>query len=143
MKKKVIKLTENETYSFEVIGISSHENDYRVCWAINTELNYSLKKTDDHSIFDVKNNLKNNFSLFDYFDEESLMTFYLVSNRNENGYLIPELKNIDYFMLLMGETEPLFLNNFVARLKKINIVSTAAVIDINSLKSKKNFILNL
>ena len=33
-------------YTFQLIGISCHEKDYRLCWAINQKLALNLKKTE-------------------------------------------------------------------------------------------------
>lgn len=46
-KKKIHKLKfelENDSY---LIGIASHENDYRLSWALNKNLDLKLVKVDD------------------------------------------------------------------------------------------------
>ena len=40
--KKVHKLKIDTQFPFQIIGISSHENDYRLIWAVNTGSKYGL-----------------------------------------------------------------------------------------------------
>ena len=40
-------LEEEYEYDFDLYGISSHEKDYRICWAINNSLGLSLERTGD------------------------------------------------------------------------------------------------
>lgn len=143
MKKTIIKLTDVPDASFELIGISSHENDYRLSWAINSQLNINFNRIDNFSVKDEKTQLRKEFSQYEYNDEEALIKLLLLSNRSENGYLLPELKNMDFFIVLLGETDKNYIQNFVKELQKVNIVSIATQIEISSLKSIKKMIFNL
>ena len=40
-------LEEEYEYDFELFGISTHEKDYRLCWAINNSLKISLERTSE------------------------------------------------------------------------------------------------
>ena len=40
-------LEEEYEYDFELFGISTHEKDYRLCWAINNSLNISLERSSE------------------------------------------------------------------------------------------------
>ena len=46
-KKKIHKLAFDFESDFKLIGIASHENDYRLSWAINKSLNIDFIKADD------------------------------------------------------------------------------------------------
>jgi len=54
--------------------------------------------------------------------------------------LIPELKNLDYFLLVQDETEQLDLSNFMEKLSKNSLVQSIVRIDISKLKSKENLL---
>ena len=41
-------LEEEYEYDFDLYGISSHEKDYRICWAINNSLGLSLERTTEN-----------------------------------------------------------------------------------------------
>jgi len=51
MKKRLHKLAVEPDYRFFLIGISSHENDYHLCWAINQKLNLNLQKRANYVLF--------------------------------------------------------------------------------------------
>jgi len=54
--------------------------------------------------------------------------------------LIPELKNLDYFLLVQDETEEMDLINFVKKLSQNPLVQSIVRIDISKLKSKENLL---
>lgn len=82
------------TPTIEVYGISCHVRDYRLCWALNQELGLSFTKEDE--------------ALFKCKDESKQISYSLLRNRKESGYLLPELKHADFlFVALFGEdSEP-------------------------------------
>lgn len=140
LKKKTHKLSVKSEYDFILIGISSQENDYRICWSINQELATDLVKTENLKIFNRKFNVAQEFSLYIYENEENLNKFQLISNKCDNGYYIPELKNIDFFLQIFGEGDDEYRNMVIAKLKSIDIVAGVFVIDPEVLKSKERLI---
>ena len=89
-----------EDYDFSLIGISCHAKDYRLCYELNKTLEIDLVRGEDLDI-DSKNS-KANYALFEFVDEENFMDYYLISNRSSKGFLIPEQKSTDFFLLLKG-----------------------------------------
>ncbi|MFP4059413.1 MAG: IPExxxVDY family protein [Bacteroidota bacterium] len=128
MKKKVHKLEDNYKPGSVLVGISSHENDYRLSWAINQAFGFNLSKTENVIIHDKKNGLKDTFSCFNYHDEDSLTTFNLISNRSENTYLLPDQKNIDFILKVSGDLEAVYLDSLIFKLRRIPIIITAFVL---------------
>jgi len=112
-------------------GISCHAKDYRVAWHINKILGLDLKRADDLIIKITE------FALFQEFDEEYQVTYTLVANRSENGPLIPERKELDYFLLIEGAYDQMEENTILHDIKKSEIILAAFEIDVNSLKSKE------
>ena len=53
--KKVHKLKIDTRFPFRTIGISCHENDYRLIWAVNAKLNTVFVKIDDFKPNQAKN----------------------------------------------------------------------------------------
>ena len=92
-------------YDFVLIGISSHEKDYRICWAINNQLGLNLTKTDALEIKDKKQDEPSHFSLFSFELPDEFMEYFIIANRSEKGLLIPEQKQVDYFFIIRGEIE--------------------------------------
>ena len=140
MTKKIHKLKLIPDSEFFLIGISSHENDYRVCWAINSETGISLVKSEDLEIKNIKNSIIQKFSMFDYFDEEKLIKYKLISNRCFNGFLVEDQKNIDFFIKFSGDVSENEVKVFNTQIKNINIINTSFIVNLQSFNSKNKFI---
>lgn len=139
-KKKIHKLSVNLHSDFHIIGISSHENDYRLSWAINSQLNFSLSKSLNLEIFNDKKSEMQEFSVFTYNDENDLFRYDLISNRCHDGFLLPEYKNIDFFMLIHGELEDYEFNLLLGKLKHVEIVTLAFPLQDLPAKSKEKLL---
>ena len=149
-------------YNFVLVGISSHEKDYRISWALNNALGIDLTINESLEI-KFKNKTDVFFSIFSFKNEEDFLEFHVISNfsekkvvnsnannlfsksenfseSNTNGTLIPEMKQINYFLLIKGEVKKKDIKTIVDKIKKINLVLAATPIDIMALKSKKNLI---
>lgn len=133
-KKNVHKLTEQDL-SLTLLGISSHENDYRISWAFNEHLNLHFKKTENHSFLHPKLAITLEFSQYLHEDQEAHSLFRLISNRCENGFLLEEYKNIDFFLLLDTQDKEI-VQSLIQGVKAIPFVSMIFTIDLSSLKNK-------
>lgn len=143
MKKgKSLKLKYKPELEFSLIGISSHENDYHLSWAINQHLGLNLTRSNNLSILAKQQEAVQDFSVSSYEDEELMLLYNLISNSGENGFLFPELRNIDFFLQIYGELLHSQLLAFQEHLKKIDIVSASFVLDPGSLKSPEKLLFN-
>ncbi len=140
MDKKNVKLTFNPEYDFSLIGISSHEKDYRLVYLINTAMSFRFVKGNDLEISNPKFSEPQVFSVFEYPADAAHRSMRFVSNRCENGYLIEEYKNMDFFLQTNGILSENELNNLMSSLKKVNTVLTVFSIEVESLKSKQKLI---
>lgn len=135
-----ILLEEEFDFDFKLLGISSHVQDYRICWAVNKMLDLDLVKLDEEIIIRVARGADPiTFSTYYFMDEDTEVEFELISNRHEQGYLIPEMKTADYF-LKISDYFSKDLNEIIRDLRKSNIVNMAFEVDINTLRSKQNLI---
>lgn len=107
------------------MGISSHENDYRLSWAINNQLGFEFSQIPNLKIYNDKISEDQDFSMFSYNDESKFIKYYLISNTCENGFLLPEYKNIDFLLLVYGEVSDNDLELLVNKLKNIEIINLA------------------
>jgi hypothetical protein len=137
--KKIHKLKIDTRFPFLTIGISCHENDYRLIWAINAKLSTAFVKIDDFNDYSVTG-AENSFSRYYFEEADRYIAFYILSNRCNNGYLIPEYRKVDYFLFLKGETDPGFAEAIVSKLKQVDILSTAFLIDNRTIKSIKKLV---
>ncbi len=134
------KLTLEVSYDFDfiLIGISCHEKDYRLCWSVNNALTIDLKKTTDH-ILELKNQKENqNYSKFEYINEDTFSEYFILANLSANGLLVAEQKQTDYFLIVRSNS--VNAENIIAKLKDADFVNAVFSIDINSLKSKHNLL---
>jgi hypothetical protein len=139
---------------YSLIGIHSTEEDYRLAFLLNKYLKTRLTRFDQ--CLDFKNSSAE-FPLFEYKDEKNFINYYLINNKhlqfvnNENNevlfggnytvsYLIPEKKNVDFFLKIEGCNQEVFIENLVENLKKIAQIITSYSLDPNVLKSKDHLI---
>jgi len=126
-------------FDFYLFGISSHVSNYRLAWGINKMFEIDLERADDIELsFDLQKN--GSFSLYRFHDTDSYMTFHLLSNRCENGYLIPELKQIDFFIQYWGSMSRDEFSSFKHELRKIPSVLASIHIDPKELRSRNNLL---
>jgi hypothetical protein len=128
-------------YDFVLIGISCHEKDYRLCWGINSVVDFNLERSDKelHTLPTKKKSEISYHSLFSYFESENESECHLIVNRSSTGFLIPEKPQADYLFLIKdeGAIDIIELN---LRIKSIPFVLTTFIIDVDTLKSKDNLI---
>ncbi len=139
--KKVHKLDlsiENEYYLF---GISSHENDYRLCWGINNIMNIELAKSQSLKVQNKKIPGEQEFSIFSFEDDTRMVKYNLISNRCENGFFLEEFRNIDFVLQIIGSVSGGRKDEIQNLIKSISFVTLIFEIDINNLKSKNKFAL--
>jgi hypothetical protein len=139
-KKLILKLDNTSEYS--IIGISSHLKDYRLSFNINRKLNFQLKKLNDLVIIKGKNNETQKYSLYHYEQPDTQNEqpdtqniFYLISNNNPNGKLIPSQKQTDYFLLIKDIINDQRKNKIVKTLKAIRNVLMVYEINPNTIKN--------
>jgi len=139
-KKKALKLKIDNEINFKIIGISSHENDYRIVWAINEKLGVQFVKVDNLVIHQAKLKEDLEFSRYLLDDEERYLKFYLISNRCPNGFLFPEVKNLDFILQVIGEFPASDLKDLEKRIKSIEVVSTAIILQPEKIKGIGNIL---
>ncbi len=137
MPKKVHKLTEKEDYRFRLAGISSAENDYKLCWSLNQILGINLARIDNLEIYHKRLDDKQAFSQFEFFDEETLLQYRLISNRSVNGYLLEEMTNLDYLLQISGDMDECWLESLIEKMNSIDGIILTFPLDPNTLKSRK------
>jgi hypothetical protein len=128
-KKSVHKLSPIDDESTVLFGISSHENDYRLSWALNQYLNYNFVKTDNLTIYNQSTDAHLEFTVYKYQNEDDI-SFRLISNRCDNGYLLEKLKNIDFILIVEPFTSGKFNSELQQKIKGVPLIS--AVFPLNS-----------
>ncbi len=126
---------------FDLIGLVSSAKEYKLAWSLNQNLGLKLAKSKDIAINFVGNRsiIISNFTF-----TTSHCTFKLLKNHaiseDWNQYLLPELKNVDYFLLIKNESDTFDPGKYLCHLSEIGIVQSFASINVENLKNKENLI---
>jgi len=136
---------------YSLIGIHSTLEDYKLAYLINKNLNTRFFKAKEDLQF-TREKKKASFSIYNYENTKYDFDWFLIANsyRRENQtvsnellltsetktYLIPEKKKVDFFLKICGESEYEFVMKTINRIKSIENIITAYLIDKNTLKSK-------
>ena len=124
-KKNIIKLKTEPVIHFTIIGISSHENDYRLLWSINQQFGLSFSQGEC-----FVTDCDKNFARFVHRDEDQKLV--LVSNRCDDGFLLEKHKNIDFILKFETQLREEDITKWVHDLRKTSLVSTAFHIPVNN-----------
>jgi len=138
----------NKTYlklsldlDFVLIAITASLKDYVFCHKVNTSLNLNFEKIDDHEVYFNVDEAPLAFSKYYFTTEHGDNEFYIVNNRNSEGFLVPEMKKVDYFMIIHSYIDKDDLNYILTGLNKLSDIQVAAQINPVKLKSKENLVM--
>ncbi len=123
-----------------MFGVVSSEKPHRFAWLLNNALHLNLKRQDDIP-FVGKESQESNFPRFDYHDELNRLQYYLLGNKDESQCILPELKHVDYILLIKGAIEYFKPKKLITAGKKIESVQLITEINQQLLKSKHNLII--
>nr|WP_242691768.1 IPExxxVDY family protein [Pedobacter sp. SYSU D00823] len=124
---------------FVLIAVTSSLKDYTLCFKINKQLNTNFHKIEELSL-SSRSSSSSFFSRYFYQIPNSDTEFYLLANKGTESYLIPEMKRVDYFILIKNFIDQEDLNYIIDGLNKLQEVVVAAEVDPEKLKSKENLI---
>ena len=134
-----LNINEEDYYSFDLIGISCHEKNYRLAWSLNQGMYWALSKMDD--IKHDRRGIAARHAVFKY-DDTLGSVFTLIENRSPDAVLLNELSQFDY--LLMVNHEGMFsLDSALIELRKCAFVITAYPFNVQTLKNKELLLFEL
>lgn len=81
------------------------------------------------------------FSKYFYLQPHSETGFTLLANKGSDGFLIPEMKTVDYFLLIHNYIDNDELKQVIGGLNRVAEVLVAVELDPKKLKSKENLII--
>jgi len=157
-----LMLEDIEDDDYDLIAIHCSIASYRLAFVLNKYMNLRLfrKKQDIRFEYDTRTA---NFPLFQYHDYFHYNTYSLLGNKfrtkitsntaaeglfiaaedtaiTDTKYLIPELKNVDYFLKIEAETSQFSSKSLTTKLLTIPQIITAYMVEYTQLKSKNNLI---
>ncbi len=126
--------------NFVLIAITVPLKDYRFCYALNKQLNIRFDRIDELSLKNYPNEELVYFTRYFCNVAESETDYYLLANKGTEGFLIPEMKKVDFFILIRNYIDDDSLEYLISRINKIPEVLVATEVDPKKLKSKENLI---
>ena len=136
---------------YNLIGIHTTLEDYKLAYLLNKEIKTNFSRSNFNLDF-TQDNSKVSYSIFNYTNSEYDFDWFLISNsyKDENSnvnndflfaseiktYLIPEKRNIDFFIKIVGEPNPFYIKKIITKIKQIPQVITSYIVDYKPLKSK-------
>lgn len=119
-------------------GIVSQEKPHRLAWFINKFNPFNFSRVDDYQITIQDKTCA--FAQFVFMHEENHTTYTLLANKEESNFLLPEVRNYDYLMVITGATDFFEEQPLKELFKQIPVVQIVYEIETEKLKSKSNLI---
>ena len=140
MAKKLHTLQFEEDYDFILLGIFCAYRDYRLCFDINRKLEVSMERQQDLELKLEKKGSSSLFSIFscDNSDEE---LYFIICNKGSNGYFVPEMKQIDYFLMIKNYSRYTAVADISLKLRELKIVNGVIEVELSQIKSSENFLM--
>ena len=133
---KTVHIIEDEIkLDMTVLAINSHAKGYNLCWHINKKLCSNFINTE---IF--MGEKKESFSAFEVEDENKKIT--LVNNRSKKGVLLPEKKNVDFFIIVEPEILNAAKEEFISKLREISKILLIFEVDLEKEQDAHRLIIN-
>ena len=101
----------------------------------------NFERIEEHEIFFNIDEPAWNFSKYFFFIEEGEQEFHLINNKSSDGLLIPEMGNVDFFIIIKPFIDKEDLDKLINGLNKLPEIQVAAKINPAKLKSKENLML--
>lgn len=158
LHKLLVDDFEDEAYS--LLAIHCNLEDYRIAFLLNQFLNINLKRcaydldfqytAASYSVYEWEDNKRQSMwnligNIFKR-EEDSLVSsgslFDATSKVIKTYNLIPEYKNVNYFLKIENDDHYMNLKNIISIIQKIPQIVTVYDIDVSTLKSKNNLIFN-
>lgn len=127
-------------YSFELLGVTSTDDDYKFSWNCSQLMNMEFVKTKDLEIIDARFAEFQIFSVYENVDMTGNCKFKIVSNKGNAGFLVEELKNIDFFVLAFENEKFNPIEKLSTLLKSIPTISAVFKLKPENLKSKEKLL---
>ena len=144
--------------TYILIAVHCRLEDYRLAYLLNQKLHINLKRSDKD--LDL-NYTTSSYAIYEWKDHHTFITWNLVSNickkEEESLYstgvlfsetnsvtktynLIPEFKQVDYFIKISNEVQHINEKVILSKLQAIPNIITSYSIDLSKIKSKEHLI---
>jgi hypothetical protein len=153
-------LEEDPSLNFKIFALHTVVEDYKMAYLLNKTLAINLKRTRNDFITKVNDSVLA-FPIFEYQNTYTLENYCLAPNRiqteifesqksqnlflnttvteQQNHYLIPEYKKVDYVLKIDGISDSSKINNILFKIKKVKQINSVYQVKTNSIKTNTIF----
>jgi hypothetical protein len=125
-------------FDFKLWGIATSLRDYQVCLLVNKALKLRLSRLNDIELPVPEHNKLLLFSTFRYEDPMDKGVFHLIANKYNGDFLVPEMRQADFFLRFCGAAPDEYLYELVTKLKRIQQFLMLIPMNPENLKSRMN-----
>lgn len=157
-KHKKYDLILDQEFDFDMIGISSHHNDYRLAWSINSELGLSLELSKEPYIVSASKKgggSQTEFNMYEFHDSENHLDYYLIKNKRSAAsnsgidqkknegikFLIPEKQSVDFFLFIC-ERGMVDIDEMIKKLRNVSSILAVFAFEPEEIASSEKLIFN-
>lgn len=138
MKKQTLTLDIQP--EFYLLALVTPYRYYKIGYFLNKHLQIDLVLQEPLAIQSRETHQLLHFHLYEYYEPLEQMTYQLIANKGEGGALIPELKRVDYFLVLEGEFADQQLQAIEKYLAKLSFIHAIYQIQPEHLRSWQNLL---
>lgn len=130
-------------FDFDLIGLVCTERDYKLAWLLNQLLNINFVKRAPVKMA-FSSGLEFQLVLFDYETENDsyqlLRNKAVMSNDPTRAYLLPELKEYDFFLRIDNITGTIDIETTQESISLLSQVQYSSRIEVEELKNRENLL---
>ncbi len=143
MAKRVFLEVRSGSNYYTLVGLSSQLKDYRLSFLLNKLPGFSFSRFEDLMVTVPEVEAPIPFSIYTSNDEENFNYFTLLSNRSNDHFLIPSVKQTDYLLMIEGPFKKQQMDNLLKALRTIPNILLATEIKTTSIKQFESLISDL
>jgi hypothetical protein len=126
-----------DEYDFEIIGVSSHEKDYRLAWSLNKTLGWRLVRIEDAVVEGKRSTTYH--ARFRWMHPVDQTVFTLIDNKTPEGTFLPDLAQFDYVLKIEQPGEST-MKRLQEGLRKTDFVLAFQMQEVDKLKFKDHLL---
>lgn len=137
--KKPIKLVlfDEEEDPFNIVGICSSFNDYRMGWFLNNVMGWKLVQSQEELEIPIKKSKQlGSFSYFLFEHIPHQYQVYLIKNKQNGLIVAPDFPELD-FLLVIHNNHEIDLDDFIHELRTQNGIIAAYIYTSNNFSSSE------
>lgn len=127
-------------FEFKLWGIATTLRDYQVGLVLNRTLGTKLKRINDIELGNSEQSKLSYFSIFRFEDEMDKGLFHLIANKHQGDFLIPEVKQADFFLRFQGAPPDSYFHELHEKLRRVPQFIAVMALQPEKLKSKMNLV---